>query len=129
MPAKDGETYTLRILPGLRTFFVETVVSPGALAKGLSGREKLPAGYGMLFVFPVVAVQSMWMPDMKFPLDIVWLDEHLCVTNLSLGAQPCARHAECPKYSSGSMVKYAIEMNAGEAKALGFKPGVVLTVL
>jgi uncharacterized membrane protein (UPF0127 family) len=130
MPARDGDTYTLRLGRGPKLFVVETVVSPQALQKGLSGRKKAPAaGHGMLFVFPDLAKQSMWMPDMAFPLDIVWLDENLTVVHITEGATPCPSRDACPHHSSRFMVKYAIEMSAGQAGLYGFLPGVQLSVV
>ena len=119
---KDGNTFTLRIGKGSRTTFtVETVVSPEKRKQGLSGRAQLPNGYGMLFLFDTLSKQSMWMIDMRFPLDIVWLDEHFTVVHITRNAPPCASSAACPTYSSVYRVKYAIEMTAGNADAYGFE--------
>lgn len=70
----------------------------------------------------------MWMPDMNFALDVVWLDETLSVVNISYGLQPCPNKENCPPSSSVYMSKYAIEMNAGEAAIYGFMNGTQLTV-
>lgn len=128
MPARDGDTYTLLLSSTGNLFRVECAVSPVNLAKGLSGRPNLPKGTGMLFIFDDLAKHSMWMPDMKFPLDIVWLDETLSVVNISYGLQPCPSKDTCPSSSSVYMCKYAIEMNAGEAAIYGFMNGTQLTV-
>ncbi len=128
---KDGATYTFRVPSGKQggtVFHVEAVVSPAALQRGLSGRPLLPAGHGMLFVFPNVQRQSMWMPDMRFPLDIAWLDENFAVVHLTRNATPCPSRRECPSYGSEKPVKYAIEMGAGDAEAYGFRPGVLLSL-
>lgn len=130
MPAKDGDKFTLQIhtKPKRRTFQVEAVVSPAALQKGLSGRPKLPSGKGMFFVFPSLDRHSMWMPDMLFALDIVWLDENMMVVHRNLGAAPCASRAKCPNYLSEKMAKYAIEMPAGDAEAYGFAVGTQVSL-
>ncbi|HEY4511303.1 MAG TPA: DUF192 domain-containing protein [Candidatus Paceibacterota bacterium] len=44
------------------------------LERGLSGRSALPPDQAMLFVFPEPQIYSFWMKDMKFPIDIAWLD-------------------------------------------------------
>lgn len=129
MPARDGDRYTLRLGQTYKLFRVETAVSSEALKKGLSGRKRLNSGHGMLFVFPELKRQSMWMPDMHFPLDIVWLDEHLAVVHVTEGAVPCASRDECPSHSSRFLAKYAIEMTAGEAGRYGFAPGLQLSVV
>jgi uncharacterized membrane protein (UPF0127 family) len=131
MPAKDGDTYTLLLSSSGKLFKVECAVSPQALAKGLSGRDKLANGTGMLFIFNDLAKQSMWMPDMKMPLDVVWLDETLSVVNITYGLVPCSPNlpSECCKsYSSVYLCKYAIEMNAGDAAIYGFMNGTQMRV-
>jgi uncharacterized membrane protein (UPF0127 family) len=129
MVARDGDRYTLRLGNGYKLFRVEVVVSPEALARGLSFRDRLEAGHGMLFIFPDLKVQSMWMPDMKFPLDIVWLDENLTVVHITENAPPCPSRLQCPPYSSKFMAKYAIEMTAGQARSYGFSEGMELRVV
>ena len=129
MPAKDGDVYKLLLSSTGKIFTVECVVSPPKLAQGLSGRKKLSPGNGMLFIFETLDKQTMWMPEMNFPLDIVWLDETLSVSNISYGAQPCPDKGNCPNISSVYMAKYAIEMNEGEAAIYGFMNGTQLTVV
>ena len=128
MPARDGDLYTLILSSNNKTFKVETVVSPQAIERGLSGRESLASGTGMLFIFSSLQKQSMWMPDMNFPLDVVWLDETLSVVNISYGLQPCPSRERCPGASSVYHSKYAIEMPQGDATKYGFTQGISLTV-
>lgn len=40
---------------------------------GLSGRESLGPGRGLLFVFERPGLHSIWMKDMNFPIDIIWI--------------------------------------------------------
>ena len=128
MPAQDGDTYTLVLSSTDKIFNVETVVSPDALKRGLSNRKSLKKGTGMLFIFQDLDRQTMWMPDMYFPLDVVWLDETLSVVNITYGLQPCSSRNDCPSSSSVYMCKYAIEMNAGEAATYGFMNGTQLKI-
>jgi uncharacterized membrane protein (UPF0127 family) len=127
MSVKDGDTYRLNV--GGRVFTVSVVVSPEARRQGLSGKPQLPSGTGVLFVFETLSYQSMWMPDMKFPLDIVWLDENFHIVNITYNATPCASRDDCPSYSSAHLVKYAIEMTAGEANKYRFFHGQGLLVI
>jgi len=129
MPAKNGDTFTLKIGSTDSTFFVECAVTPAALTKGLSGRKSLTSGTGMLFIFSKLKNQSIWMPGMNFPIDVVWLDENLSVVNITYGATPCIEGNDCPSYSSQYSALYAIEMSAGDAKKYGFGTGVELRVL
>ena len=71
----------------------------------------------------------MWMIEMRFPLDIVWLDENLEIVHITKGCQPCPNATQCPTYSSVYRVKYAIEMTAGEADTYGIQVGKQLLVV
>lgn len=131
MPARDGDVYALRLASSPKLFKVQCAVSAEARARGLSGREALPPGHGMLFLFDDLAVQGMWMPDMRFPLDIVWLDENLTVVHITENTKPCPQPSlpeNCPTHSSRFRAKYAIEMTAGQAGIYGFVQGLQLSV-
>jgi hypothetical protein len=90
-------------------------------SKGLSGREKLPEGEGMLFVFEEKMVRNFWMKEMNFPLDIIWLDgEKIVKISRNLppeGKQP-TNH-----YSSGVAVDYVLEVPAGFCDTNKIKTG------
>ncbi len=44
------------------------------LTQGLMFQEELPLDQGMLFVFEGEERRSIWMRNMQFSLDILWLD-------------------------------------------------------
>ncbi len=127
MPAKDGDVVVLR--GGRGTFIVETVVSPEARQRGLSGRASMDKGRGMFFVFPKEAVHEMWMKEMLFPLDVVWLDSQLRIVSINWDCRPCRSAETCGTYSSGAPARYAIELNAGDAVALGLYAGFRVEVV
>jgi len=52
---------------------VELARSPAEKGRGLSGRADLKSGHGMLFVYDRPQPVGIWMKDMRFPLDIVWI--------------------------------------------------------
>ena len=58
---------------GKTTFKVELATSTMAQARGLSGRQSLADGTGMLFPFSRPGIQSFWMKDMNFPIDMIWI--------------------------------------------------------
>jgi len=128
MPVRDGDTFKLLLSSTGKIVKVECVVTPQKIAQGLSGRKSLKKGTGMLFIFNEIQRQNMWMPDMKFPLDVIWLDETLSVIHISYGLQPCVDRRTCPSTNSVYACKYAIEMNEGEAAIYGFMNGTQLTV-
>jgi uncharacterized membrane protein (UPF0127 family) len=124
MPARDGERYVLvGSGPGSPRLEVETAVSQPALQRGLSGRPSLASGNGMLFIFPRLGRHSMWMPDMHFPIDLVWLNEQLEIVHIQGGLKPCVPGAPCPSYGTERMALYAIEVPAGDVQRLGLRLG------
>jgi uncharacterized membrane protein (UPF0127 family) len=56
--------------------------------KGLSGRASLPERRGMWFVYQKDGIYSYWMPDMYFPIDIIWFDGNLRAVYLQENATP-----------------------------------------
>jgi uncharacterized membrane protein (UPF0127 family) len=110
--------------PRISRFMVEVVSTPEDMAKGLGYRKSLNQRQGMLFVFPNYSRQSMWMKNMNFPLDIVWLDENKTVTKIYENVQVCG--ASCESYSSFYKAKYAIELNAFDAARIGLEVGKTL---
>lgn len=57
------------------TFKTEIVSTKEAMSQGLSGRDKINNNAAMVFDFGETAQHCMWMKDMKFAIDILWLDE------------------------------------------------------
>ncbi|MCH8298791.1 MAG: DUF192 domain-containing protein, partial [Chloroflexi bacterium] len=54
-------------------FPVELAATPEERIRGLSGREHLNSGSGMLFIFENAERFRFWMREMEIPLDIVWI--------------------------------------------------------
>ena len=52
---------------------VEIAATPAARKRGLMGRQVLPAGTGMLFVFDEMAVQTFWMRNTPLSLDMIFI--------------------------------------------------------
>src|SRR3989338_6297137 len=90
---------------------VELAKTPKAQTKGLSGRSKLAANHGMLFLFPFVEKRAFWMKDMNFSIDIIWINNGEIVDiapNL-----PPAIEANPPVYYPRLPVNAVLEVNAG----------------
>ena len=70
--------------------------------KGLSGLEKLNENEGMLFLFDKPSKQGFWMNEMKFPIDILWLDSDSRVVHIEkkFGTMYNIRDLSC-LYSAG----------------------------
>lgn len=105
---------------------VELATNPQQWSDGLSRRDKLAAGTGMLFVFEGEAIYSFWMKEMRFPLDMVWITAGCVVEGVTADIPPPAPDtptASLPMYSPQTPVLYVLEINAGEAAAKGIQPG------
>lgn len=87
--------------------------------KGLSDRDSLPQDHGLLFVFDDIREQCMWMKDMKFSIDMVWLDEQKKIVKIEDKVSP----ETYPKAFCADNTKYVIELNAGVAGQAGLKIG------
>lgn len=81
--------------------------------KGLSVKDKLKENEAMLFVFEESAKHSFWMKDMKFPIDIIWLDSNGRVVHIEQNLQPCVSVLICTSYSPNIDSQYVLETVAG----------------
>ena len=61
------------VIAGRVSVRVEVARTSGEQIRGLSGRPDLRPGHGMLFVYAHPQPVSIWMKDMRFPLDILWI--------------------------------------------------------
>ena len=99
---------------------VEMATTPTARQRGLSGRDHLATGRGMLFVFSVPEQPAFWMKDMNFPLDIIWLDDNWQIVHITPNLSPTSYPNTV---SPPTPIKYVLEINAGLAERFGLKIG------
>jgi len=90
--------------------------------RGLSGRLSLPADAGMLFVFSKDDRWGFWMPDMHFPIDMIWVDVNASIVHVEHGVPPCGDEG-CPTYIPAEPARYVLEVNAGVAREHGLEVG------
>ena len=67
---------------------VEIVADEESRSQGLSDRESLCIGCGMLFAYDEPGRHGFWMKDMNFPIDIVWLDENQEIVHIERSVSP-----------------------------------------
>lgn len=106
------------------TVFIEIVDTPELRKQGLSGRESIGDDAGMLFVFEAESEDNcFWMKDMRFAIDMVWLDAQKRVVSVkeSIGPETYPK-TFCPDEPS----LYGLELQATKAKDLGIETGVYL---
>lgn len=95
--------------------------TPEERIQGLSGMDNLPKKTVMLFAFEKPDYPGIWMKDMRFPIDIVFLDENYTVTafydQVAPETYPTIFYPE-------TLSQYVIEMSAGERTKAGLDKGV-----
>lgn len=114
---------TVQMPIGSKTYTLEVADTEATRAHGLMKRDSLPADRGMIFVFPDAAERTFWMKHTRFPLDIIFVGaDGKVVSTATMKAY------DLGKTPSNGPSKYAIELNAGQVKANGVKPGDQLTI-
>lgn len=101
------------ITAGETSFAVETVDTPAAREKGLSGRSALAEGHGLLFVFDEPGSWGIWMKDMNFPIDIVWARQDGTIITIARNVSPDTYPQAF--YPATPDALYVLEVNAGAA--------------
>lgn len=93
--------------------------------KGLSELESLPLGEGMLFIFETSGTYSFWMKDVRFAIDIIWLDENGRVVDIAanVAPEPGRDDDELTLYRPRSEALYVLEVNAGLSTLSGIQIG------
>jgi len=90
---------------------------------GLSIKSSMQENEGMLFIFDEPTRQSFWMKGMKFPIDIIWLDENLSIVHIEKSLDPCETWNPCPAYKPTAEALYVLETISGFSEEHDLKIG------
>lgn len=128
--AGEGEPMAtgLVILPCGTEIVVELAVSSRQRSRGLMFRDELPAGQGMLLVFSSTNFRSIWMKNVRFPLDLLWLDSSGRVVNFEKNVPPCPEEP-CPSYQPLCKASAVLELNAGSVEKWDIDLGDQLVII
>lgn len=96
------------LVVGNQRITVEIAYTPGDRRRGLMHRESLPAGHGMLFIFPREKLLTFWMKDTPLPLSIAFADAGGRIVRIA-DLTPNSREA----VASGRPARLALEMSRG----------------
>lgn len=77
---------------------------------GLSGKSELAADQALLMVFPGEDKYGIWMKDMNFPIDIVWLNKQKEVVYIVKNAP---FDDQTTIYKPNTSAQYVVEFPAG----------------
>jgi uncharacterized membrane protein (UPF0127 family) len=101
---------------------LERATTESQRVKGLSGRDNLPANSGLLFVYERPNNQCFWMKDMKFSIDMVFVDSNKRIIKIYDAVEP----STYPKTFCADNAQYVLEFNAGFAQSKGLSIGQAL---
>lgn len=108
---------------------VEVADTDLARRQGLSDRENLPNGHGMLFMFPKPGVYGFWMKDMKFPLDFIWIKDGVVTRVVANVPAPTPEAPQPVTLQPNSEVDGVIEVPAGWSLQNGIIVGMRVSSL
>lgn len=103
-------------------YSLEVANNSAERTKGLSGRDGLGQQSGMLFAYDVTAKRCFWMKDMRFSIDIVWVDPQQKITHIQSRVAP----SSYPQTYCAD-ARYVIELPAGTAERHDLRVGRRLT--
>ena len=105
---------------------VELATTPEKRFLGMSGRQDVAAGTGMLFIFRDSQPREFVMRGCLVPLDIVFIDDGLRIVAIHTMAVEEDRVGR-RKYRSGKPARYALEVAAGSLAAARVNVGDEVT--
>lgn len=116
----DSELQVRTIQAEGRAIEVEIAQTGDQKVRGLSGRHCLAADKGLLFPYDLSGDYCYWMKDMKFAIDMIWLDDEQKVVTIKENVSPNTfPQSFCPDKPA----KYVLEVNAGFVRDAGWHVG------
>lgn len=106
-----------------RVFKVDIADTTSKRALGLMYREKIKKNEGMFFIMGREAKYNITMANMKFPIDIIWIDKEGKIADIFENAKPSGGFFLGETYAPKRPGKYILEVLGGVAKDAGFKVG------
>ena len=120
LPAR-GELPAISLNAGIHIIRAEVANTFETRARGLMYRDSLGPNQGMLFVFPGVERQCMWMKNTPMPLSVAFIDEGGAVVSIS----EMVPHTE-DSHCSDRPARFALEMSKGWFAGKGIRAGAKL---
>jgi hypothetical protein len=120
-PTTNSGLATVPVRIGSKSFTLEVADKPSTQQFGLMRRDSLPSDRGMLFVFPREEERSFWMKDVRFPLDIIFVN----AAGRVVSVKRMKAYDRNSTLSDGP-AQFAIELNEGAATSAGVQPGMTL---
>lgn len=108
---------------------VEVASTNAARERGLSGRDTLAEGRGMLFIFDMPGRHGFWMKDTRIALDIIYAGRDKKIITIHHNVSPESYLKNPPEvFYPSSNALYVLEVPAGYAKKQGIAEGMTIVL-
>jgi hypothetical protein len=111
---------------------VELATTPFEHKRGLSGRDRIEENSGMLFIFDKPGKYPFWMKDMKFAIDIIWIESvhadprYEKILYIKKDVQPESYPKTFGPGPDDGYAEYVLEVNAGFSDKNNLKVGDIV---
>ncbi|MDP3770797.1 MAG: DUF192 domain-containing protein, partial [bacterium] len=124
-----AERATVRIPTANYTARVEVARTNEDRQQGLSDRAALPPGTGLLMVFDQPDTFGIWMPRMRFSIDVIWISTGAVVDVTERLPIPPRGETYLPIFRPKVPALLALEVPAGTVAAAGIRVGQRIEVV
>lgn len=123
-PAIDDVRYEQSVISLANvSLAVEIPLTKSGFEKGLGEREFLKEDSGMLFLCVPETYQKFWMKGMRFPIDIIWIDESFTVADITPNIIP---ESFPETFMPSERAPHVLEVNGGFAEEHGIPIGTMV---
>lgn len=123
-----GNKKTTKVSVNNKTFNVAIARTDEERQIGLSKKNKLDENSGMLFVFDNPDFYSFWMKEMKFPIDIIYINGNKVITVIENAKPPSSSNTDLILYKPDEKSDKVLELNAGASQKYNIKKGTIVKV-
>ncbi len=125
LPATSSPSALTKLTINSSVVNVEIADTPDKRKQGLSGRQSLATDSGMLFIFEKADKVGFWMKDMKFALDLIYINDKKVVDIIKNAAMPPVdqKDQDLPIYMAREPFNMVLEVNAGFVDSHSLKVG------
>jgi len=104
---------------------VELATTSREQSLGLGGRDILPAGTGMLFIYKASGERIFWMKGMRIPIDMLWIRKGQIVAIEQQIPPPSTlmNDKSLKRYGYGVVADMVLELPAGYARQYSIHVG------
>lgn len=121
-----GNKKTTKVSVNNKAFNVSVARTDEDRQIGLSKKNKLDENQGMFFIFDVPNYYSFWMKEMKFPIDIIYINGNKVITVIENAKPPSSSSSDLTLYKPDEKSDKVLEINAGLSKKYNIKKGTII---